>query len=163
MWKVKGINHIAFAVKDMEKAISNSVDNMGGELMIKFESETDKYLGACVALGEHVVSYLQPTSPDSFIAKHIERFGEGPQHMGITVEKLEEYVAFLESKNVGVDKSQLSNETFKEALVGPKFGQGVVLQLMEWKGGTIDLSPEGRELLNRKYQEEPGLKFHPIG
>jgi len=159
MWKIKGINHISFAVKDLDEAIESAVRNMGGELMMKFESVTDKYIGACIALGEHVISYIQATDESSFVAQHIEKKGVGPQHMGITVENLEEYVTHLESQGVRVDKSQLGNETFKEALVGPKFGQGLVLQLMEWKGGTIDLSPEGRELLNRKYQEEPGLRF----
>ena len=162
MWKIKGINHISFAVKDLEEAIENAVKNMGGELMMKFESVTDKYIGACIALGEHVISYIQATDESSFVAQHIEKRGVGPQHMGITVENLKEYVSHLESLGIGVDKSQLDNETFSEALVGPKFGQGVVLQLMEWKGGTIDLSPEGRELLDRKYKEEPGLRFIDI-
>ena len=90
MWKIKGINHISFAVKDLDQAIEGAVKNMGGELMMKFESVTDKYIGACVALGEHVISYIQATDESSFVAKHIEMKGVGPQHMGITVENLEE-------------------------------------------------------------------------
>ena len=41
MWKIKGINHISFAVNDLDEAIENAVKNMGGELMMKFESVTD--------------------------------------------------------------------------------------------------------------------------
>ena len=37
MWKIKGINHISFAVTDLDQAIENAVNNMGGELMMKFE------------------------------------------------------------------------------------------------------------------------------
>ncbi|MBW2636342.1 MAG: hypothetical protein JRC86_02240 [Deltaproteobacteria bacterium] len=70
MWKVKGINHISFAVKDLEQAIESAVENMGGELMMKFESVTDKYIGACIALGEHVISYIQATGRSSTHGDH---------------------------------------------------------------------------------------------
>ena len=48
---------------------------MGGELMMKFESVTDKYIGACIALGAHVISYIQATDESSFVAKYIATHG----------------------------------------------------------------------------------------
>jgi hypothetical protein len=53
----------------------------------------------------------------------------------------------------------MANEKFKEALVGPKTGNGIVLQLMEWKDGPMDVSPEGKERLKQKYRETPGLRL----
>jgi methylmalonyl-CoA/ethylmalonyl-CoA epimerase len=159
MGRIKGINHIAFAVKDLDESIKSAVEILGGELMIKFESAEQKYIGACIQLGENIISFLQATDESSFVARHIEARGVGVQHMGLTIENLEAYVQELERKGVRVDKTDMTNEKFKEALVGPKTGNGVVLQLMEWKDGPMDVSPEGKERLKQKYRETPGLRL----
>ncbi|MBW1817615.1 MAG: VOC family protein [Deltaproteobacteria bacterium] len=159
MGKIIGINHVAFVVKDLEESIRNAVDVLGGEFILKFESTGGKYIGTCIQLGDSIVSYLQATDESSFIAKHLEKRGPGVQHMGLTIEGLDEYVADLEAKGIRVEKSDMGDEKFKEALVGPKTGQGVVLQLMEWRDGTMDTTPQGKEQLKRKYRETPGLKI----
>jgi len=156
---IKGINHIAFAVKDLEESIRSTVEMMGGELIVKFESTKQKYMGACIQLGENIISLLQATDESSFVAKHVELRGMGVQHMGLTIEDLDSYVEELERKGVRVDKTDMANEKFKEALVGPKTGNGIVLQLMEWKEGPMDVSPEGKERLKQKYRETPGLRL----
>jgi methylmalonyl-CoA/ethylmalonyl-CoA epimerase len=93
------------------------------------------------------------------VAKFIEERGAGIQHIGLDVDNLEELVEHLEHKGIKVDKSHMKDEDFPEALVGPKAGYGVVLQLMQWKGGSMDVSPEGKEQLKKKYRELPGLKL----
>jgi len=57
-----------------------------------------------------------------------------------------------------VDKGNMKDEDFPEALVGPKVGNGAVLQLMQLKWGHFDVSPEGKERLMRKYLETPNLR-----
>jgi len=156
---IKGINHIAFAVKDLEESIKSTVETLGGELIVKFESAEQKYMGACIQLGEDIISLLQATDESSFVARHIELRGVGVQHMGLTIEDLDSYVEELERKGVRVDKTDMANEKFKEALVGPKTGNGIVLQLMEWRDGPMDVSPEGKERLRQKYRETPGLRL----
>jgi methylmalonyl-CoA/ethylmalonyl-CoA epimerase len=156
---IRGINHIAFAVKDLEDSIRSTVEIIGGELIVKFESIEQKYVGACIQLGENIISLLQATDESSFVAKHVELRGMGVQHMGLTIEDLDSYVEELERKGVRVDKTDMANEKFKEALVGPKTGNGIVLQLMEWRDGPMDVSPEGKERLKQKYRETPGLRL----
>ena len=156
---IKGINHIAFAVKDLEESIKSTVETLGGELIVKFESAEQKYMGACIQLGEDIISLLQATDESSFVARHIELRGVGVQHMGLNIEDLDSYVEELERKGVRVDKTDMANEKFKEALVGPKTGNGIVLQLMEWRDGPMDVSPEGKERLRQKYRETPGLRL----
>jgi methylmalonyl-CoA/ethylmalonyl-CoA epimerase len=159
MGRIQGINHIAFAVKDLDESIKSTVEILGGELIVKFESTEQKYIGACIQLGENIISFLQATDGSSFVARHIELRGVGVQHMGLTIENLDAYVEDLELKGVRVDKTDMANEKFKEALVGPRTGNGIVLQLMEWKDGPMDVSPEGKERLKQKYRETPGLRL----
>jgi len=157
--RIVGINHVAFVVKDLEESIRSSVDVLGGELVMKFESTAQKYIGAVIQLGHNMISYLQATDESSFVAKHLEARGPGVQHMGLTIDDLDGYVEQLEQKGVRVDKTDMKSEKFKEALVGPKTGNGVVLQLMDWKDGPMDITPEGKERLKRKYMETPGLRI----
>lgn len=156
---IVGINHVAFCVSDLEAAIVNAEENLDGRLMMRFASIPGKYKGACVQLGASIVSYLQATDQSSFVAQFIAKRGPGVQHLGLTIEGLEEYVAHLEAQGIRVDKSDMANERFPEALVGPKTGQGVVLQLMEWREGPMDVTPQGLERLKEKYRTDPNLRL----
>ena len=159
MAKIKGINHVSFAVKNLDEAVYSAEENLGGELMMKFEDTKLKYKGACIQLGESIISFIQATDESSFVAKFIEERGLGVQHMGLEIDNLAEFVKQLESKGVRVDKGHMKDDNFQEALVGTRTGYGVVLQLTQWKGGPMDVSPEGKERLKQKYREVPGLRL----
>ena len=159
MAKIKGINHVAFAVRNLDEAIRSAEENLGGEVMAKFEETNLKYIGACIQLGESIISFIEATDESSFIAKFIEERGVGVQHIGLEIDNIEEFVQQLEAKGIRVDKGHMKDENFQEALVGPRTGYGVVLQLMQWKGGPMDVSPEGKERLKQKYREVPGERL----
>ncbi len=157
MAKIKRINHVCFVVKNLDEAMRSVVENLGGEFIVKFEVPPQKYKGACYHLGESIISFLEATDESSFVAKFIEERGVGVQHIGLEIDNIEEFVVQLESKGIRVDKGGLESENFPEALVGPRTGYGLVLQLMQWKGGPMDVSPEGKERLRQKYREEGQL------
>ena len=159
MAKIIGINHLGFAVKNLDEGIRSAEENLGGEVIIKFESTKQKYKGALIQLGNSIISLIEATDENSFMAKFIEKRGEGIQHIGVEVDNIEEFVKQLESKGIRVDKGHMKDENFQEALVGPRTGYGVVLQLMQWKGGPMDVSPEGLERLKQKYREVPGERL----
>lgn len=159
MVKIKRINHIGFAVKNLDECIRSAEEILGGELIAKCESTEQKYKTAIIQLGESIISLMEATDETSFVAEFIERRGEGAQHIGLEIDNLEEFVNQLEAKGIRVDKGHMNDENFQEALVGPRTGYGVVLQLTQWKGGPMDTSPEGKERLKQKYREVPGLRF----
>ena len=159
MAEIKGINHVSFAVKNLDEAMRSAKENLGGEVIMKFENTRQGYKGACVQLGGSIISLIQATTESSFVAEFIKKRGEGVQHIGLEIDNLEEFAKQLELKGVRVDKEGLKSDDFPEALVGPRTGYGVVLQLMEWKGGPMDISPEGKERLKQKYREEPDLRL----
>ena len=73
---VTGINHIAFAVKNLKESLDNATEVLGGEIMMKFESIEDKYEGACVKFGSSIMSFITSPDPDSFIYKFVEKHGK---------------------------------------------------------------------------------------
>ena len=103
MAKITAINHVAFAVKDLQDALHNATEILGGEIMMEFESIEDKYRGACVKFGSSIMSYISSDDPDSFISKFVEKHGNGVQHLGLEIDDIEEYVSELEAKGVKFD------------------------------------------------------------
>jgi len=159
MAKIKGINHIGFAVKNVDETIRTAVEILGGEIIMRFEETNLKYTGACIQFGQSIVSFIQGTDESSFVTKFVEERGEGVQHIGLEIDNIEEFVKQLESKGIRVDKGHMKDENFQEALLGPRIGRGVVLQLTQWKEGPMDVSPEGKERLKQKYREVPGTRL----
>ncbi len=159
MAKITYINHIAFEVKKLHDSLHKATEILGGELMMRFESLEDKYEGACVKFGSSIMSFITSHDPDSFIYKYVEKHGNGIQHIGLEIDNIEQYVENLEKKGIKVDTSEMSDKKFPEALVGPKTGNGVVLQLTGWKEGPFDTSYDGCERLCEKYTQNPKLKL----
>ena len=90
MGKIKSINHIAFAVKDFDAALENAIQVLGGEMMMEFESIEDRYKGACVRFGDSIMSFISSDDPESFISKHVEKYGNSIQHIGLEIDNIEE-------------------------------------------------------------------------
>jgi 4-hydroxyphenylpyruvate dioxygenase-like putative hemolysin len=99
---------------------------------------------AILQVGESTFSMLESTSPEGFVAKHIERFGETMQHMGIEVENLDQFIEHLHSRGVKTSAYTEVAGVRKEVLVGAKNPLGVILQVFEWLGDYKNASPEER-------------------
>ena len=137
------VDHIAFAVNDLEKAIEHA-KLFGGKYLFTQEVEKDGYQVAGVAIGEMVLTFMQPVTEDSWVRKYIDKNGEGLNHLGIEVENVEEYAKELESKGIKVPVKLFDGDDGrKEILVGPKDGYGYVMQLIEWPEGS-NTTPEQR-------------------
>ena len=136
-------DHIAFAVNDLEKAISHA-KLFGGKHIFTQEVEKDGYKVAGVALGEMILTLMAPTRDDSFVRKFIDKNGESVNHIGIEVDNVEAYAEELEEKGIKVPVKQFDKDDGrKEILIGPKDGFGIVLQLIEWPEGS-QTTPEQR-------------------
>ena len=140
MAKITSINHIAFAVKNLNDSLHNATEILGGELMMKFESLEDKYEGACVKFGTSIMSFITSYDPESFIFKYVEKHGNGIQHIGLEIDNIEQYVNELEKKGVKVDTSEMSDKKFPESLVTAglrtgSFGLSFNAILRAFKGG----------------------------
>ena len=144
MIRIRQIDHVAIAVKDLEASKKKFIEAFGAKLMYQKENKKDKYTVAIFRVGESVMSLLESTSPDGFIAKHIERFGEGVQHIGIQVDNLEETVKHWEKFGFRVSNRETVPEVRDQVLLSPKNGFGIVFQVMEWLGENKYTTAEER-------------------
>lgn len=97
---IKKVDHIAIAVRDLAEYRKRFEEIYGAKFIVEKVNQEAKYKVAIFQLGENTFSLLEPTDPDGFIAKHLERNGEGVQHMGVEVDEMNKFLEDLHSKGV---------------------------------------------------------------
>ena len=126
------LDHIGIAVKsiDAAKAIYEDL----GLLIEHVETvDSQKVRTAFLSVGDANLELLEPSGPDSTIAKYIEKRGEGIHHICLRVDDLEEQLARLQERGY-----RLINEApvpgahgCRVAFLHPAAGNGVLIELSE--------------------------------
>jgi methylmalonyl-CoA/ethylmalonyl-CoA epimerase len=158
MDRIKRIDHVAIAVRDADAA-TEQYEKLLGAQPIRTEVLQEKAGPVKVSymrLGENIVTLIQSMEENGFINQHIAKHGEGMHHMGLEVDNLDEFIRETEGKGFKIPlRDEFSNR--KEVVLRPRDSAGVVLQIMEWKGGS-DKTLEDRIQRIRNLQNLPGKK-----
>jgi methylmalonyl-CoA/ethylmalonyl-CoA epimerase len=138
------VDHIAVAVRNLQETKKRLEELFGAQFIVESINEKGQYRVAIYRLGENIFTFLESTSPEGFVAKHIERYGETMQHMGIEVEDIKKFMDHLNAHGVKTSNYTEIEGVRKEALVGPRNPLGVILQVFEWLGEYKGATPEVR-------------------
>ena len=130
--KVEKIDHIHIYVRDLDKAVRRFEELLGvefGEVM----TEGLEHLGVKGAFALPGLDVSQATSPDSPVARVIERMGEGlVGGVSFKVADIEACIAELESKGMRlVGRIQIGG--LKEAWFHPRDAHGLLIELCEYE------------------------------
>ena len=126
------LDHIGIAVKsiDAAKAIYEA---LGLTVQHTEVVETQKVTTAFLSVGDSNLELLEPTGPDSTVAKFIEKRGEGIHHICLRVDDIEAHLARLKEQGF-----RLINEApvpgahgCRVAFLHPAAGNGVLIELSE--------------------------------
>ena len=138
--KVTGINHIGIASKDPEKT-KEFFDLILGLPFVNEETVEEQKTAtiifeSCVKGAQEGVSKLEilkPTSEDSPVAKYLDKKGGGIHHLALTVENVEEAIAFMLENGVKmVDQHPRDGVCqTKIAFVHPASTGGILVELVE--------------------------------
>jgi len=131
---VKKVDHIAIAVKSIAESREWFEAVYGARYLGQKENVELQYIVAYFLMGESLITMLEGTAPESFVTQHIERRGEGIQHMGVEVDDLDAFLANAESLGARVSNQRTIEGIRKEALISPKSAFGIILQPIEWLG-----------------------------
>lgn len=94
------IEHIAIAVKSLETAIPYYEQILGLKCYNIEEVTDQKVKTAFFKVGQTKIELLEPTCPESTIAKFIENKGEGLHHVAFAVPNTKEALDELAAKDV---------------------------------------------------------------
>ncbi|MGZ4810621.1 MAG: methylmalonyl-CoA epimerase [Thermoanaerobaculia bacterium] len=127
------LDHIGIAVKSIEgasiyRALGLAVDHVE-------DVKTQGVKTAFLRVGDSNLELLEPLSPESPVAKFIEKRGEGIHHLCFRVDDLEAHLAKLKAQGF-----RLINEApvpgahgCRAAFLHPAAGNGVLIELSEKK------------------------------
>ena len=125
------IDHLGIAVKSLAE-VKKFYEKLGLEIMPEETVEAEKVCVAMVPVGESRIELLEPTSPDSPIAKFLEKRGPGLHHVALRVPDLAAAVERLRASGV-----RLLNDPRPGAgghlyvFVHPASTGGVLLELIQ--------------------------------
>jgi len=133
--KMKRIEHIGIAVKDLEAANKTYRAVMGAEHYKTEVVDTEGVSTSFFKIGESKIELLAATNPESPIAKFIEKRGEGIHHIAFYVDDIH-----AEIKRLKGEGFRLLNENPKSgadnklvAFMHPKDANGVLVELCQEK------------------------------
>ena len=125
------LDHIGIAVKSLDAA--KVYEALGLTIDHVETVETQKVKTAFLSVGDSQLELLEPTGPDSTIAKFIEKRGEGIHHICLRVDNIEEHLRRLKAEGY-----RLINEApvpgahnCRVAFLHPSAGNGVLIELSE--------------------------------
>jgi methylmalonyl-CoA epimerase len=126
------IDHLGIAVRSLDRALEFYRDQLGLDVSLRETVEQEKVNIAMLPLGEPRIELLEPSQPESVIAKFLDKRGEGLHHVAIRVPDLNASVQRLKSAG-----ARLLNEPRAGAgghtyvFVHPSSTGGVLLELIQ--------------------------------
>lgn len=125
------LDHIGIAVKSLDA--TKIYEALGLTINHVETVETQKVKTAFLSVGDSNLELLEPTGPDSTIARFIEKRGEGIHHICLRVDDLEAHLEKLKAEGY-----RLINEHpvpgahgCRVAFLHPSAGNGVLIELSE--------------------------------
>ena len=129
---LRGISHLGLAVRDLDAAIALYERAFGLRVEHRWLAEADHMEAASFRVGDVAIELMQPTSPESPVARFLEKRGEGIHHVCFRVDDVGEALAAARSAGLDtVDKTPRpgGNGRTLVGFVHPKSLLGVLTEL----------------------------------
>jgi len=130
---IRRIDHIAIAVRDLEKAKAFFIEGLGGRQLCSMSLEPQQFRWTSIELGSScLIELIDPIGREGFVSRFLDRRGEGPHHITIQVDDIHETVRTLAER--GIETFGFSDDVpgWKECFIHPKNAHGVLLQFAEF-------------------------------
>lgn len=132
--KISHIEHLGIAVESIEQALPYFENVLGLKCYNVEEVADQKVKTAFLKVGEVKLELLEPTSPDSAVAKFLEKGGRGVHHVAFAIEDgVANALAECDGKEIRlIDKAPRKGaEGLNIAFLHPKSTCGILTELCE--------------------------------
>jgi methylmalonyl-CoA/ethylmalonyl-CoA epimerase len=130
---MKKIEHIGIAVKNLEKANQLYASLLGEPAYKTEEVASENVKTSFFKSGPNKIELLQATSPESAIAKFIEKKGEGIHHIAFAVSDIVSEIKRLQKEGFVIlnDTPKKGADNKLIAFLHPKSTNGVLIELCQ--------------------------------
>jgi len=127
------LDHIGIAVQNIDEALAFYRDALGLEVEAPEEVVAERVRAHVAAAGPAALELLEPTSPDSAIARYIERRGPGVHHITLRVDDIAGAVAHLRARGVRLvdDEPRRGAGGALVVFIHPSAAHGVLVELTQ--------------------------------
>lgn len=133
------VDHIGIAVKNLDESVKYYTEILGLKLLRIEDVPTQNVRVAFIDAGNVHIELLEPLSEEGAIYNHIQKRGEGIQHICFSVDNIRAEMSELKEKGVRL----LSEEPIPAAgeaeacFIHPKDSFGVLYELYEKSGKGV--------------------------
>jgi methylmalonyl-CoA/ethylmalonyl-CoA epimerase len=133
MTPVKSLNHVGIAVKSIDDQREFYEQSLGAVFEGYEEVPTQKVRVAFFRVNDVRLELLEPTDPESPVAKFLEKRGEGLHHLAFTVDDLPARIAELKASGLRMidDTPRPGAHHMQIAFMHPKCTFGVLTELCQ--------------------------------
>jgi methylmalonyl-CoA epimerase len=131
---IKRVHHIAIAVKSLKESVPVFEKLLGVKAYVRVAPD-QTVKEASFEVGEGVeISLLEPTVPDSAVAKFLEKRGEGLHHIALETDNINTELKNMEQKGFQlIDKEGREGVAGQIGFLHPKSANGVLVELVQPK------------------------------
>lgn len=130
---IEKLDHVAIAVKDLDASIHFFRDVLGFEYAGRESGESMQVEIAMLEAGGFHLELVQPKTPESGVARFLEKRGEGIHHIALQVKGIAETLSDLRNSGVSlIDNSPRAGASGKQvAFLHPRSCHGALIELCE--------------------------------
>jgi methylmalonyl-CoA/ethylmalonyl-CoA epimerase len=130
------IDHVAIAVQDLEAAIAYYAEAFGAEVHHREVVDSDGVEEALVKVADSYIQLTAATTPESPIAKFLEKKGEGLHHIGYRVDDCAQALeSMVAAGATPIDKApRPGSRGTTVAFIHPKGSFGTLIELVQENG-----------------------------
>src|SRR5687767_13888227 len=127
------VDHIAIAVRDLDKAIS-LYEQVFGFVLTNRREVQGKFSGMISAeldAGAFSLVLVQGTSPDSQVCRYIEAYGPGVQHVAIAVDDLDAVAGALKASGAQFATDIIEGDGLRQLFSKREANTGMMFEFIE--------------------------------
>jgi methylmalonyl-CoA epimerase len=127
------LDHVGIAVRDVDQALAFFRDAVGLHVELSEDVAAQRVRAHFLAAGDAKLELLEATSPDSVIAKYVDKRGPGLHHIALRVEDIAAALDLLRAKGVRLvdERPRPGAEGALVAFIHPSAAHGVLVELKQ--------------------------------
>jgi methylmalonyl-CoA/ethylmalonyl-CoA epimerase len=126
------VHHIGVAVPSIDDAMHFYGEKLGLSIVDELEMPERQLKVAMVAAGNTLIELLEPTDPDSTVARFLERRGPGLHHLCFGTPDIRAHLTDLQGKGVElIDAEPRPGAHGDVAFLQPSAAFGVLVELLQ--------------------------------
>jgi methylmalonyl-CoA/ethylmalonyl-CoA epimerase len=127
------LDHIGVAVDDLDRALAFYRDALGLEVEQPEDVPSQGVRVHVVPVGPAAIELLEPTAPDSPVARFLEKRGPGVHHVTLRVDDIESALVQLKARGIRLidEAPRTGAEGALIAFIHPASTDGVLVELKQ--------------------------------